>query len=205
MAIDLSLRARIILSGISGIGCTFVWFLDPDFATLPENLIFYGLSGLFFAGGVLFPYVDQDKFMHLRAVVLVIAAAVGYWGAVVMTIDNPFGFPSALFGASSISWLTFISGSLTGGLTVMVAVAMLAPLRISLAYAVLGVLASTAGGIIARQTFAQDGFLSLLAGYVSWHVLICLAIYFGTPSTSAGAKMSARFVPERKRNSVPDI
>jgi len=185
MPLNLSLRMRLLLSVTSGIGCTLVWFLEPDLASILENLWFYGLSGLFFAAGVLFPYIRQDKFMHVRGAALVLFSTLGYWGAVLMILNNPFSLSTAWHTGSASGWQAFLTGSFTGAFIVMLAVALIAPVRVTLLYPLLGVIASVAGGLITTITFDQDGFWLLGVGYVSWHMLICLAIYFGTRRESA--------------------
>jgi len=185
MPLNISLRARLLLSATSGIGCTLVWFLEPDLASFFGNLWFYGLPGLFFAAGVLFPYIRQDKFMHLRGAALVLLSTLGYWGATLMVIENPFSLSTEWMTGSESGWLSFLTGSVTGAFTVMLAVVLIAPVRVTLLYPLLGVVASIAGGLITAITFNQDGFWALGVGYVSWHMLICLAIYFGTHSRRA--------------------
>ena len=184
MSLKISLRVRLILSIVSGTGCTLVWFLEPDFASLLENLWFYGLSGLFFAAGILFPYIRQDKFMHLRGAALIVASTLGYWGAMSMTIDYPFYSSAEWPAGSETGWFAYLAGSFTGAFTVMLAVALIAPVRVTLLYPVLGIVASVAGGLVTTITFNQDGFLVMGIGYVSWHMLVCLAIYYGTKSGS---------------------
>lgn len=179
MPLNISLRVRLLLAVTSGIGCTLVWFLEPDLESIFENLWFYGLSGLLFAAGVLFPYIRQDKFIHLRGAALVLISMLGCWAAIHMTIDNPFFSSGWLVGQES-GWLSFLTGSLTGAFTVMLAIALIAPVRATLLYPLLGVAASIAGGLITTITFDQDSFWVLGIGYVSWHIFICLAIYFGT-------------------------
>jgi len=48
------------LAAVSVGVCGVVWFLFDDFETWYEWLPFYGLSGLIFAVGVLWPYLRRD-------------------------------------------------------------------------------------------------------------------------------------------------
>jgi len=183
----LSLPIRIILAVVSGIGCflTQVWIELVSLNELVEAISFYALPGLSFAAGVLFPYVSRSRFRLCRALGLFAASAASYWCAVgiaVMTINSSaMSFSLSLYGV--------ITASVIGALIVMGALVLLAPIRISAMYVVLGLLASISGGLIMFITGIE-----MIAGYAAWHVLMCLAIYFGTPSTSAGERFSAILV-----------
>jgi len=72
----------------------------------------------------------------------------------------------------------------------MLALALIAPIRASFAYVLLGVLAGAGGGLFLYYIDFFNGFARTATGYVVWHTLVCLAIYFGTPSTIAGARFS---------------
>lgn len=185
----LSLPIRIILAVVSGIGCflTQVWIELVSLNGIVETISFYALPGLLFAAGVLFPYVSRSRFRLCRALGLIAASAASYWCAVTIAVMTMTLNGSAM--SFSLSLYGVITASVIGALIVMGALVLLAPIRISAMYVVLGLLASISGGLIMFNTGIQ-----MIAGYAAWHVLMCLAIYFGTPSTSAGERFSAILV-----------
>jgi hypothetical protein len=181
MTVKISLWLRILLAVVSAIGVALTLHFDNEIEMLPMgSLLFYSLSGLFFAAGVLFPYIRQDRLCHTRAAALVLASIVSYFAAVQVSIDLPF---SAIFGLRSLSLTSFIAGSITGVIIVMVPLVVVAPLRFSRPYCVLGLVAAVAGGMLAYYTLNRDELWIIASGYTGWHVLVCLAIYFGSLRT----------------------
>ena len=160
----------------------------------------YGLVGLLFAGGVLFPYVGRGTLRYVRYLGLFLASVVGYWCAQWLAFQSPLANGNALpFGNGR--WPTLLSvtvGSITGTVIVMLALVLLAPIRASLAYVLLGVLAAVGGVLSFGLVFNRS--LGPAVGLAVWHTLACLAIYFGTPSTSAGATFSTALVGLFKRS-----
>jgi len=152
-------------------------------------LDFYGLPALFFGAGVLFPYVGPGKVRYVRYFGLVLASVVSYWCAIWLAAAGP-GSRTCL-SCSGITGISLTVGSIAGAGIVMLALALITPIRASFAYVLLGVLAGGGGGLFLYYIDFPEGFLRAATGYVVWHTLVCLAIYFGTPSTSAGARFSA--------------
>lgn len=133
------------------------------------------LSGLLFAAGVLFPYLQRDKFAYLRALVLAVASAVSYWSAVWLALDGPIADKLLSFTVASIA-----------GAAIVMSAALITSVRSSVAFVGFGLLAGFAGGPVTYFTLPSDGYLTVL-GHVGWHTLICLTIYFGVRSRNLGA------------------
>lgn len=187
---SISLRMRIVLAVISGIACALIWVLPKIIDGEAEFLLrAYGLPGLFFGSGVLFPYVSPGKLRYVRYFGLFLASVVSYACALFLVLMGPGSIPGGLFPRPT--WLSFTVGSIAGASIVMLALALIAPIRASFAYVLLGVLAAVGGGLFLEYIDFFNGRLRTATGYAVWHTLVCLAIYFGTPSTSAGAKSSA--------------
>jgi hypothetical protein len=134
---------------------------------------------LFFAAGVLFPYIRQDRFFFLRAAALVAASIVSYRTAIWIATDSLLASNMQVFGTSTFGWISFTAASIAGALIVMLAIPLLAPFRVSRAYAGLGMLAAVTGGLVASRTLGENSLLLVTSGHVTWHVLVCLAIYYG--------------------------
>jgi len=177
---NISLPVRISFAVLSAIvvGLVVTFISDGGvFGSLP----LYALAGLAFATGVLLPYLKNGNKKLLRATGLVSASAVSFYCAVWLALESPI---------AGDNWLSFTAASLVGAAIVMVASVSIVPIRNSLAFVLLGLFAAVVGGPITLATLPTDG-LPMFTGYATWHTLICLAIYFGTPSTAAGANFSA--------------
>jgi len=207
---NFSLRVRIILAVVSGLACALVYFLpkNVEIAVDPKigEATGYGLIGLLFAAGVLFPYVGPGKLRYVRYLGLFLASVVGYWCASWLALHGPGSADNPFPGGGD--WPTPLSvtvGSVAGASIVMLALVLIAPIRSSFAYVLLGVLAAVGGGLLSvvsieiTANLFREVFLSLGAAHAVWHTLVCLAIYFGTPSTSAGARFSGGLVGLFKR------
>jgi hypothetical protein len=192
MGMNIALPTRIAFAILSAIGVGVLVNYAND-SGVGGWLTVYGLSGLLFAAGVLFPYLNPGDKKLLRATGLVIASVISFRSAVWVALESPL---------PGEDWALFTAASLTGAAIVMVAIVLIVPIRSSIAFSLLGLFASIVGGPITSATLPEDGVL-MFVGYVSWHTLICLAIYFGTPSTVAGAKFSARFA--RSRSAAHEI
>jgi len=201
--VNFSLRVRIILAVVSGLACALVYFLakNVEIAVDPKIRVATGLGliGLLFAAGVLFPYVGPGKLRYVRYFGLFLASVVGYWCGDWLALQGPGSTSNPLpFGTGPWpTWRSITVGSVAGAGIVMLALALIAPIRASFAYVLLGVLAAVGGGLLAvvsieiTANIFREVFLSAGAAHATWHTLVCLAIYFGTPSTSAGARFSA--------------
>jgi len=184
---NMSLVTRITLACLSGIVVGFVFF-DDVYGGPFDWLIYYGFPGIAFAAGVLFPYLKSGDRRLLRSVGLVLASSVSFHCAVWVAL-NVAQIPGSFMSVST--WISFTLASLTGATIIIVAVVLIAPIRASLALLLLGLFASLIGGQVAFATLMKNLPVSFV-GYMAWHTLIAVAIYFGTPSTVAGARFSAR-------------
>lgn len=182
---NVPLFIRIVLALAAAFGCALIRLYESSDDGILGWLYFYAGSGLLFAAGVLIPYLDFGKPWLLRAAGLVVASTASYWCAVWVALDGPT--------SESPTWFAFTTASLTGAAIVMIAALSTIPLRFSRMYIVFGLLASVAGGPITSVTLPSDAFPAYLLGHAAWHTLICLAIYFGTPSTAVGAEVAALF------------
>lgn len=178
----LSLLVRIGMCIMSGFGVGLVQIYLGDLDGLGGLLIFYGASGLLFAAGILFPYLNRDRAVNLSAFGLAAASAASYWCAVWLAVEIPIVDGNEL--------LSFTVASVAGALIVMAALVVMTSIRMtgSLIAAVLFV--GVVGGPMTNATLPKDGLLILL-GHAGWHLLLCLAIYFGTRSYNARTRLAA--------------
>ena len=178
----LSLLVRTGMCILSGFGVGLVQIYFGDFDGFGGLLVYYGTSGLLFAAGVLFPYLNRDRAMNLSAFGLVAASAASYWCAVWLAVEMPIVVGSEL--------LSFTIASIAGALIVMAALVVMTSIRMtgSLIGAVLFV--GVVGGPVTNATLPKDGLLILL-GHAGWHLLLCLAIYFGTRPYNARARLAS--------------
>ena len=179
MTMTFSLATRVILAAVSGSGVAMVGLLEPELDSPLGFALFYGLSGLFFAAGVLYPCVTQDRFVHLRTTGLVLASAVSFRVAVWMAIEGPFSASGFRIGTAWTNLGGFLSASYAGAVIVLAAVAAMAPLRISVRLLIAFLFAATLGGAVASLTLTEDNFAVYSAGYISWHLLMAAALHLG--------------------------
>jgi hypothetical protein len=163
---------RIGLCVLSGICVGLIQINDTIIGVLGEVPGLYGLSGLVFAAGVLFPYLKRGDRVLIRGLALVIASGVSYYCAVWLALEGPF--------AGSDSWISFVIGSVAGAAIVMFALLLATPVRVSREYILFGLVAGLVGGPITFFTLPQDDLSPVLAGHATWHSLVGLAIYYGT-------------------------
>lgn len=178
----LSLLVRIGMCILSGIGVGLAQIYLADFDGFGGLLFFYSTSGLLFAAGVMFPYLNRNRAMNLSAFGLAAASAASYWCAVWLALEMPIVAGNEL--------RSFTIASVAGALIVMAALVVMIPIRMtgSLVAAVLFV--GIIGGPVTNATLPKGGLL-ILVGHASWHLLLCLGIYFGTRSYNAGARPAA--------------
>ena len=174
---DLSISMRLLFAALSGLGVALMMTTDLSIDSLDEGTVFYGLSGLLFAGGVLYPYVKHDRHRAARIIGIVAASALSYWVAVNLTIDGPWSMGVGQVGSNL--WAFTIS-SFAGVAIVMIALLPAGPVTLSRSYALYGIAAALLGGGITSMTLDADNFFVMSSGFISWHLLVCLAIYFGT-------------------------
>jgi hypothetical protein len=168
---NISLGQRIGLCVLSGSGVALFQIFEDNFDWLNEGVIFCALSGLVFAAGVLFPYLKRHDRFFVRALALVIASSASYYSAVWLALEGPF--------AGDNEWVSFTIASVAGAAIVLIALAWMMPVRATPRFALAGLIAGLIGGPVTFLTLPEDHVLIVL-GHTTWHILICLAIYFST-------------------------
>lgn len=177
MKMDLSLSMHLLFAALSGLGVALMMTSGLSIDSVDEGTIFYGLSGSCFAAGVLYPYVKHDGYRVVRIIAIVATSALSYWAAVNLTISGPWSWS---IGKAGSSLMAFTFASFAGVAIVMIALLPAGPVRLSRSYALYGIVAALLGGVITSMTLEVDNFFVMSIGYISWHLLVCLAIYFGT-------------------------
>lgn len=179
LAFTLSLRARILMALVSAVGVALVRFLAPELDTFVGAVLFYGLSGLFFAAGVLFPYVKPGRSLIMRASLLIALSALSYWCAIGIALGNPIPGTSADFRLFGYAFSAFVLASISGTAIVMTALVLCSPVRASARYVLFGLTAAVVGGPVTAHTLPATNPVIVGLGHGAWHLLICLAIFFG--------------------------
>lgn len=164
---------------VSAFGVALVRLLEPDLDKFTGAILFYGLSGLFFAAGVLFPYVKPGRSLIARASVLIVSSALSYWCAVWIVLGNPFSATGEGFQFFGYARSVFVLASISGAAIVMAAVVVCGPVRASAQYVLFGLTAAVIGGPVTSCTLPASNLVSLGLGHGAWHLLICLAIFYG--------------------------
>ena len=168
---NISLTNRIGLCILSGIGVGTLHIYDGFFDWPGGAWVWHVLSGLLFAAAVLFPYLKPDDRVFVRALTLVVASAASYFSAVWLAVDGVYFVDLGL--------ISFMIASVAGAAIVLIALVWMTPVRATPAFALFGLTAALIGGPVTFATLPEGPILALL-GHTAWHVLICLAIYFGT-------------------------
>jgi len=176
---NMQLAGRVGMCFLSGIVVGLIhdgWGVLND---LYEPLV-YLMSGLVFSAGVLSPYVRRDKWVALRALGLVLASTLSYYVAVTLVSEG--------VGADYHDWISFTIASVAGAALVIGPVVFLAPVRPSTKLFALVLVSALIGGPVTWLTlpFTEDHLPLVALGYMGWHALIGLALYFGTE----GARLS---------------
>ena len=191
------LQYKLLLAAASGIACGFVYvFVKDEPGGFPGIWwwAFYILPGALFAAAVLFPYLQRDRTIYWRAAGLVVLSSLSYWSAVQV----------ALLGTDWVSSREdMLLASLAGATIVMVGVLFIAPIRASVAYFLLGLVASIIGWLLFYYLFDFLDYLDYIPGaayppYAIWHILIAAAIHVGSPSTQLGERVSSWLMPRRR-------
>jgi len=180
----ISLRGKIALAVISAIGVGLTFLFQRDIARLfMGSLLYYTLAGLFFAAGVLYPYIRQDKLVQVRAAALVVTSVVSYFFATQVAIDGLVSAAPGVPGVAGLSLASFVAAGVVGVALVVVPLAAIAPMKFTPKYLALGILSGVAGGIVANYTLRSGEITLVMLGYACWHTLVCLALYFGSAPT----------------------
>lgn len=177
------LGIKLLLAAVSGGLCGVVWFLFDDFATWHEWLPFYGLSGLFFAVGVLWPYLRRDQNLYMRAAVLVLASILSYWCA----IQTALGWNDQAWGPS---YQDIGLASIVGTAIVWASALIIVPFRWSTQYGLLGVAAALVGGLLFYLGMEVSN-AGLYLSYMAWHLATSVAIHFSRAAGPETTLLSA--------------
>lgn len=175
---DTKLIRRIAFSVLSGIGVGLLLVYGDIFDKFGGSPGFYGVSGLVFAIGVLFPYLERGDRLVFRALTLAIASAVSYYSAVWLALEGPI--------ADSNGWLSFTLASIAGAAIVMTALVLTTTIRPTRNYVLYGLAAGIIGGPVTHATLPNDDLVLAMVGNAVWHTLVCLAIYFATKNRNRG-------------------
>jgi hypothetical protein len=156
------ISSKTCLAAISGFLAWF-YFLGPLGLSTGWPLT----PGMFFAAGVLFPYLAEGSLAWLRALGLVVVATISFWLA----------FQLALKLATwdigpSIGLLAYICASLVGAAVVVSGARFIVPLRRTLELALAGLVAAIVGGIAFKLAESL-----LYPAFIIWHSLMAVAIH----------------------------
>lgn len=171
-----SLAFRLLLTLVSVVAYAVLVQVTPLFETVDRvpnmNTVFHLVVGAVFGAFVLAPYAHAPRRV-LRGVVLAVAAAAIYYGAVRFVVNAPAGLDALA---------TFAIAGAGAALLCGVSVAAIAPQSFSLRLAALLLVAGAAGGAAFDVKVSYDP--NLLLGHAAWQLLTCLALLFGARSSS---------------------
>ena len=165
--------SKIVFATISGF---LAWFYFQQFFYFSAGfspplywISVCGLSGMFFAAGVLFPYLVQAPFVWLRALGLFFASAISFRSAIAVAIH--FGRPLPVPGIE-IDARAYLLASIVGAAIVLISARVIIPLKRKLELAFTGVVAAIVGGLVFEPT--EDWpFIA----FMLWHVVMAVAIH----------------------------
>jgi transcriptional regulator with XRE-family HTH domain len=192
---------RICLALSSGVACAFLargawddWSFDWwD----------WGVPGLLFAAGVLWPHLGVGRGLIRRAALLAGGSALSYWCAVWTALELPerLGLSD---GWGNPPLAAFLAASAVGVGFVLVLARLVVPLRITRAYWLLGAITALLGGAaISLGLTVVDTMWAASAAFATWHVLMCVAIHWGSAPHSLG-RLAAAFVAST-RNALRQV
>ena len=161
---------KIVLAAISGF---LAWFYFAQFFNISAGfspplywLSVYGLPGMLFVAGVLFPYLTQAPFVWLRGLGLIVLGAISFWSAVQVALKLATWEIGPDFGL-----LSYGSASLVGAAIVLIGARIIVPLKRVLELALAGVVAAVVGGLVFEPT--EDWpFIA----FMIWHSLMAASI-----------------------------
>ncbi len=160
-----SVGLKVALAAASGFCSWLVWWKTPWEAE--RAFVLYGLPGLLFAVGVLFPYLRRDKFFWYRCLGLIAISVLSYYSAM------NFGIGLGGWGAFGPAPAGFMTGSVVGATIALTGARLLIPLKHSVGLVVTGLVAAIIGGF----GFVLFGDDRLYLAFVLWHSVMTLAIY----------------------------
>jgi hypothetical protein len=160
------LSYRLGLCVLSGLLVALVQTGWTALGALDETMA-YPICGLIFAVAVLFPYLEYDRWLVLRAIGLILVSTLSFYVAVQVATTEAMG-PR-----------TFTAASVAGAAIVLTPLFWLAPLQPKRFLYYAGPLIALAGGPVTWLTLTQ-GFWLVFAGHAVWHGLISVLLHYGT-------------------------
>jgi len=163
---------KIVLAATSGLFAWFYFehsgFFDAGFPPPFDWLSIYGLPGMLFAAGVLFPYRVQATFLWLRTLGLILVASISFRSAIAVAIH--FSHPTGV--GLEIDMRAYFLASIVGAAIVLTGARIMIPLKHVLELAFAGVVAAIVGGLVFEPT--EDWpFIA----FMFWHGLMAVAIH----------------------------
>jgi hypothetical protein len=193
-------RTKLVLAAVSGalvslFGNEIVYEWIPESNEWLGWLFQYGLTGALFAIAVLWPYLKRDRSFYFRGAALIASSVLSYWCATETAAGSTWpGLLSWRWDFAGDAWIT---ASFIGVAIVMLAVKLIIPMRWSLVYLLLGLLASVPGGLV-FVWFYEDSWPGDMIPYALWHSIVCAAIHFGSLSTEGGIRLNTVLMPKFK-------
>jgi len=154
---------KALLAAASGLACYWIFVWADGLPVIVGWLFVYGLSGLLFAAGVLFPYLRRDKILPYRGLALVLVSIFSYWSALQVVMRGHLGPGTE----------DMLAASVVGAAIVLVGTKLIIPLQHAVRLALLGLPAAIIGGLI--FAWSTDGAFPV--AYMAWHMLIAAVIY----------------------------
>ncbi len=191
-------RIKLVLAAVSG---ALVSLSDIVCEWLPVSnewldwLLGYGVPGTLFAVAVLWPYLKRDRSFYFRGAALIASSVLSYWCAYQTAMELGWDGPTSRW---EFEGDFFIIASFFGVVIVLLAVKLLIPLRWSLVYVLLGLVASVLGGLVFVWFSNDESWLASMIPYALWHSIVCAAIHFGSPSTEDGSRLYTALMPKFK-------
>ncbi len=143
------------------------------------NTLFHLVVGAIFGALVMAPYARVPRRVA-RSIVLAVAAAAIYYGAIRFVVDGPAGLDPLV----SLAIAGIVAALLCGLAVAAVAPGAFTP-RLALSLGIAGAV----GGAIFNLKLAFDP--NLLVGHAAWQLLVFLALYYGQESAPAATSSSA--------------
>lgn len=170
------LAFRILLAIVSVVAYAVLVQLSPFVEAIDGvpylNTGFHLAVGATFGAFVMVPYARAPRRL-LRSLLLAGAAAAIYYAAIRFVVDGPAGLDALASFAIAGAGAALLCG---------IAVAAIAPQMFDLRLGALLLVAGAVGGAAFDVKVSYDP--NLLLGHAAWQLLTCLALVFGSRSTS---------------------
>ncbi len=171
-------RAKLTLAALSGASIPILYIVFDYLPFTSETagmMLFFGIPGVMFAGGVFWPYLKLDRYFWLRAALIVAVSIASYRVAyqVALEIGEATG---GKWGEPGLDG--FVVASIVGAAIVLLAAIPIVPLRPVRLYWVLAVLTSIASGVLFGIIYSEDPLTDMIA-YAQWHAFVCVVVHYG--------------------------